>query len=232
MTATALEQPDLPHPDGHATPPASWLPTRIQRLALYRAADHLAPLRVHASLRPADSEQSLYVDLFATDLHGDAVFQVEAMRLTRVSNLAAAPDTSNAEEADVAEQRRDAPAEDVADNLSELGDAERHARLLAHVRSRIAEIMESQVEEVPVDQQLDTLGLDSLMAFELREEIKQSLGVDISLEVFLQDVTLVDLSSMLSDRLKARDDGPYEVDFPGVAPASRTMDEGLIEGAI
>ena len=31
------------------------------------------------------------------------------------------------------------------------------------------------------------------MAFELREEIKQSLEVDISLEVFLQDMTLVDL---------------------------------------
>jgi acyl carrier protein len=86
------------------------------------------------------------------------------------------------------------------------------------------------VAEVPVDQPLNTLGLDSLMAYELREEIKQSIHVDVSLEVFLQDVTLADLSVMLTEQFteQANKEGASQNLFP---PASEN-EEGLIEGAI
>jgi len=104
--------------------------------------------------------------------------------------------------------------------------------MLEHVRGRVAQILEAKVNDVPIDQPLDALGLDSLMAFELREEIRESLGVEISMEVFLQDVTLVDLSNTLTDKLGARADATAEA-TSGTAPIlSGPRGEGLIEGAI
>ena len=85
-----------------------------------------------------------------------------------------------------------ANSESMVTQLMRLSDEARRRELLQHIRSRVAEILESHVDDVPIDQPLDTLGLDSLMAFELREEIKQSINIDVSLEVFLQDVTLSD----------------------------------------
>ena len=81
--------------------------------------------------------------------------------------------------------------------------------LLAFIRERVAQILESKIDEVPVDRALDTLGLDSMMAFELREEIKQNLGLEISLEIFLQNITLTDLAALLIEKLAfQRSDNP------------------------
>ena len=104
--------------------------------------------------------------------------------------------------------------------------------MLEHIRERVAQILDSKVNNVPVDQPLDTLGLDSLMAFELREEIKQSLGVEISLEVFLQDATLIDLSNLLIDKLSSAGDGDQQTASRDDLSPSLASHEGLIEGAI
>ena len=71
---------------------------------------------------------------------------------------------------------------------------------------------------------------DSLMAYELREEIKQSMRIDVSLEVFLQDITLADLSVMLTDQFTSRvnKDGLSD----DMISPSQENEEGLIEGAI
>ena len=68
------------------------------------------------------------------------------------------------------------------------------------------------------------------MAFELREEIKQSLHIDVSLEVFLQDVTLVDLSVMLTEQFTQKLN--TEGDMEDSLSVSSDNEEGLIEGAI
>jgi hypothetical protein len=70
------------------------------------------------------------------------------------------------------------------------------------------------------------------MAFELREEIKQSLGVEISLEVFLQDLTLIDLSNTLTSELYARADTEQKEPLRNDHLLSTPRDEGLIEGAL
>jgi hypothetical protein len=70
------------------------------------------------------------------------------------------------------------------------------------------------------------------MAFELREEIKESLGVEISLEVFLQDMTLIDLSNTLTSELYARADTEQKEPLRNDHLLSTPQDEGLIEGAL
>ncbi len=71
-----------------------------------------------------------------------------------------------------------------------------------------------------------------MMAFELREEIKQNLGLEVSLEVFLQNITLTDLSALLIEKLAFQGrDNRTVVAQAGTSPAiSRGGD--FIEGAL
>ena len=70
----------------------------------------------------------------------------------------------------------------------------------------------------------------SFPAFELREEIRQSMHIDLSLEVFLQDVTLSGLSAMLTEQFTERigKEGAMEE----LTSPSSGNEEGMIEGAI
>ena len=153
--------------------------------------------------------------------------QVDSLRLRWVEGLAwPAPTDNDSQHSGVS-----AP-ENLLTELLQHTNAQREVRLLQMVRSRVAEILESDEAEVPIDQPLDTLGLDSLMAFELREEIKQSIHVDISLEVFLQDVTLADLSVMLTEKFTARENEMGESQSLDLLTPSSGNEEGMIEGAI
>ena len=70
------------------------------------------------------------------------------------------------------------------------------------------------------------------MAFELREEIKQGIQVDISFEVFLQDVTLAELSATLTEQFTARVNEKSDDPCGDLVSRSSGNEEGLIEGAI
>ena len=56
-------------------------------------------------------------------------------------------------------------------------------------------------EEIPLDQPLAGLGLDSLMAFELRDELERKLGVMIPIELFLEDITLETFSQVVLEKM-------------------------------
>ncbi|MCW3841498.1 type I polyketide synthase [Micromonospora yasonensis] len=59
---------------------------------------------------------------------------------------------------------------------------------------------------VRVDQSLFDLGLDSLMAVELKNEIERQLGVSLSIAVFLEGATLRTLTDQIISRLPAVDE--------------------------
>ncbi len=168
------------------------------------------------------------VAIIATDPTGRPIFQIDGLKIRRVDKISSPTESTRRVEH---QGVRSTPAEIIEEIVCQTGAA-RQKCVLRLIRSRVAEILESPVNEVPMDQPLDTLGLDSLMAFELREEIKQSIGVEVSLEVFLQDITLWDLSATLTDELNVR--MGKEGDHPSrdLFPSSSEQGEGLIEGAI
>ena len=168
------------------------------------------------------------MELIATDPAGQPVFQIDGLKIVastgfpRLKSLLAGwhsrmpgllPPTSS-------------------QTSSASRNAARQQSVLRLIRGRVAEILESPVNDVPIDRPLDTLGLDSLMAFELREEIKQSIGVEVSSEVFLQDITLWDLSATLTEQLNVRMGNEGDHPSRDLFPTSSEQGEGLIEGAI
>ena len=47
-----------------------------------------------------------------------------------------------------------------------------------------------ETHEVPLQQSLDALGLDSLMAFELRDELQTHFQIEVPLDMFFEAITL------------------------------------------
>ncbi|MEU4633922.1 type I polyketide synthase [Micromonospora chalcea] len=72
----------------------------------------------------------------------------------------------------------------------------------------VAATLGSATASVGLDQPLFDLGLDSLMAVELKNEIERQLGVSLSIAVFLEGATLRTLTEQIVSRLPAgADDG-------------------------
>lgn len=89
------------------------------------------------------------------------------------------------------------------------------------LRRRIARVLGTDVTRLGIDQPLDTLGLDSLMAIELRNSLESSLGIKISLARLLQGPTISSLVGQVLENL-ASPEGASEVPLL----VSREQEEG------
>ena len=68
------------------------------------------------------------------------------------------------------------------------------------LRRHTAAVLGLPPERLRVDQPLDTVGLDSLMALELKNHIERELGIDLPVVALLQGPTLAQLADQLAER--------------------------------
>ncbi len=87
----------------------------------------------------------------------------------------------------------------------------RRTLLEDHLRRRLARVMGARPEAVPVDHPLTRLGLDSLMALELRNRLEADTGVTVAVVYILQCASLRQLACRLDDELgQPGGDGDWE----------------------
>jgi acyl carrier protein len=108
--------------------------------------------------------------------------------------------------ANISETRPDAAAQDQYSSIQTLAlgtvaPAERRARVAACLCVEIAAVLRLAPEDVDLHQPLNRIGLDSLMAVELRNRLRFRLGLDVPLVTFMQDTSVTDLAADLSQRL-------------------------------
>ncbi|MFG6100259.1 thioester reductase domain-containing protein [Leptothoe sp. ISB3NOV94-8A] len=83
--------------------------------------------------------------------------------------------------------------------LDTASSAERQQLLSSHIQTAIAQIMELPPAQVSLLEPLGNLGLDSLMALELKEALESTLRVDIPLGQLVEGVTIAGLARFIDD---------------------------------
>ncbi|MEM7348043.1 MAG: SDR family NAD(P)-dependent oxidoreductase, partial [Chloroflexota bacterium] len=87
-------------------------------------------------------------------------------------------------------------------------DTNSQEELVAFVQEQVANTLHINKEDLNVKQPINMMGLDSLMAIELRNKIQRSLNVTIPLTRFLDNLTILDAAEVIAEELKQTDGVP------------------------
>jgi microcystin synthetase protein McyG len=85
--------------------------------------------------------------------------------------------------------------------LEQVAAENRHSILLAYFQEQVAKTLALGPSQLDISQPLNNLGLDSLMAVELRNQVKSDLGVDVSMVKFMEGLSLESLVAHIIEQL-------------------------------
>jgi acyl transferase domain-containing protein/acyl carrier protein len=91
--------------------------------------------------------------------------------------------------------------------LAEASEEERRQALEALLRSKIGKVLRMPAQRLPLDEPLTALGLDSLVAVEVRNALATTLDQSVPLAWLLQGASVRSLAQRLSQRLSERISG-------------------------
>jgi acyl transferase domain-containing protein/NADPH:quinone reductase-like Zn-dependent oxidoreductase/aryl carrier-like protein len=121
------------------------------------------------------------------------------------------------------------PAAGAPDLLRELQAAEpqeRRARLAAHLRSQVAQVLGlGGADQVDPDVQLATLGLDSLMGVELSHRLTGTLGHPVRATFVFDHPTVARMADHLCERVLAKGNGAGPVGKPAALAVEELSEE-------
>ena len=106
----------------------------------------------------------------------------------------------------------------VREELLAAAPEDRTGLMIAFVRTELAKVLELDPEALPLDQPLNTVGLDSLMALELKNRVEVGVGINLPIVSLIQGPTITELAAEIVGRFEAPDGtgaGP-ESGTPGV----------------
>ena len=100
--------------------------------------------------------------------------------------------------------------------------AERGPLLAAHLQAMIAAVLRCPVEKLDIHRALNTVGLDSILATEVRNRIQFELGVRVQMLDLFRGITTIELAERVLAEMADDDDAvstPAPAAAPAVAPA-------------
>jgi acyl carrier protein len=112
-------------------------------------------------------------------------------------------------------------------SLLAIEPGQRQTELEAFLREQVARILGMDPARLDLDRPLDTLGLDSLMAMELKNSLESKLGIKLSPASLLQGPTI---SSLAAESLKAPDEAGASPDEPFLVATEHSEESPLSLG--
>jgi acyl carrier protein len=91
----------------------------------------------------------------------------------------------------------------IKEQLLKMALEDRKKMIDTKIRSRISQILEVEPSSLEINQTLSTLGLDSLMFLQLKNELETSLGISLPIKsLFKPGFGLLDLSNLIAGQLR------------------------------
>lgn len=214
-----------------AMPPAwvdGWVPKQIGQVQLATGANLSGTLEVIVQIEGltdiGSPPRELTANIWIVTELGEPFATLSGVQILRLPGgkkpVSEASDVTNS-----AQSVQEGEARTSLADLRAASGAERSKLLLQEVRRHLAAVMDMPIEELQPAQPLDALGLDSLMAFELRDELQESLGTEIPMDVFLQRMNLRELAELIQQQFEA-------ALAAGDVTADDTSSENWVEGAL
>jgi acyl carrier protein len=91
----------------------------------------------------------------------------------------------------------DLDADSVLRHLAEVPEQERPAVVSAHLQDLAARVLQLDTSRVSEQDSLTNLGMDSMMAIEVKQRIETALQVDVSVLELLQGATIAELAERI-----------------------------------
>ncbi|MBW4457032.1 MAG: SDR family NAD(P)-dependent oxidoreductase [Nostoc indistinguendum CM1-VF10] len=85
--------------------------------------------------------------------------------------------------------------------LSQAPASERYSLLIAHIQEQVVKALGFNASQLDLQLPLNNMGLDSLMALELRNRFKTDLGVDVPIVEFMEGCSVASLATLVSEQL-------------------------------
>jgi acyl transferase domain-containing protein/aryl carrier-like protein len=191
----------------------AYLPISLQRSTLFAVPSE--KLWSHTVLRPlsASDPENFSGDIWFYDDQNRMVAEFVGLQLQRIPQAAIQgrlPRTRN----ESSSSKKSGTDPEVSLQLKSASPASRHVILIAHLRSEVGSILGyDRSREIELQQGLFDMGLDSLMAAELKERLQRSLGVPLPATLTFNYPTIEALVDyLLSDAL----------DFDSASPQKET----------
>jgi acyl transferase domain-containing protein/acyl carrier protein len=105
--------------------------------------------------------------------------------------------------------------------------ADRGQLLESYVTEQVARVLGLSLSQLDIQQPLTNLGLDSLMAVELKNRISADLGVNVPMVKFLQGFSVAQAASQLLEQLTAEVDNPS-----AIRPLARERENDQIDKSL
>jgi acyl carrier protein len=78
---------------------------------------------------------------------------------------------------------------------------ERTNLLVGYIQKQVAQVLGLARSQLDIQQPLNYMGLDSLMAVELRNRMKSELGVELSVATFLEGLSVSTLATQVMEQM-------------------------------
>lgn len=191
------------------TPAVPLIPTSVHQVAFYHQPK--ATLWSHA-VRRSDvnlAEGEIAGDIRIFDAHGQVIIELLGLSLQPIDNEKLVKLQQQAAEQTVDEQEVEAAASSVKLTKEQVLQAapEERVRLLENeMRESIAKVLNLPAKRINVKQPITNLGLDSIMAIEMRNNIETSLKINYPIANLLEGPNLTQIAEQLLDILTSETD--------------------------
>ncbi|MGD1700256.1 SDR family NAD(P)-dependent oxidoreductase [Dapis sp. BLCC M229] len=116
----------------------------------------------------------------------------------------------------------------ILEQLNLASDGEQEKLLTSYLQSKIAHIMGMTVSQIELEKSLIMMGLDSLMAVELRNQIQTELGADIPATRFMEGITIQLLATEVKEQLIIQTD-KNQIPLSSPLESGKTEDAALLK---
>jgi len=128
------------------------------------------------------------------------VGHIDWPQLAKVSLIRVSPRLAHLTEATLADDA-EAESASLVDTLLAVDPGERQQLLSTHVRDQLARLLGMSPAKLDVDEPLLNLGLDSLMAVEIGNQVQAMVGVEVPAMKFMEGLSIAGLSAYVIGQL-------------------------------